>query len=161
MPRDIRRLTIGIKFAEKKYGATNIEWAKDISWIRIHDFKLPENFRQKYTNMLILVPENYGYGGCLKDTFINADLELLDRQGKSYTSFDSKVDPIFHGYREFPYSSMTSEQKNIFSGRNWFYLCLHDLDADGSLTSYLEKVQMYLGNPYKDWKSISTVYRKA
>ncbi len=157
MPRDIRRLTIGIRFAEKKYGVDNIEWPKDFSWIYVAGFKLPENCQQEYTNILILVPENYGYGGCLRDIFVRRDLELLDRDGRTYR----KLDRDLHGYREFPYSSMNAEQKRIFKERSWAYLCLHDLDPEGSLTSYLDKVKMYLENPYKDWKSISTVYRRS
>lgn len=157
MPRDIIRLTIGMKFAEKAYGARNIEWSRDFSWIYVDNFTLPENFRTRSTNILVLVPENYGYGGCYRDIFIDPDLELLDREGRTYRKLDSEL----HGFLEFPYASMTTEQKQLFRGRDWFYLCLHDLDAEGSLTSYLEKVKLYLGNPYKDWKSISTVYRKA
>lgn len=157
MPRDIRRLTIAIRFAEKKYGSHNLQWPQDYSWIYVAGLNLPDNCRQAQSDVLILVPENYGYGGCLRDVFIRPDLELLDRDGGSYR----KLDTDLHGYREFPYSSMNANQKKIFRERSWAYLCLHDLDPEGSLTSYLDKVKMYLGNPYKDWKSISTAYRKS
>lgn len=158
MPKDIRLLTIGLKFAEKKYGSGNIAWPKDFSWIYIDGFKLPENFRAgvSITDLLILVPENYGYGGCFRDIFMDPELELLDREGTGYR----KLGTDLHGFREFPYPTMTAEQKKVFRERSWAYLCLHDGNPDGTLTSYLDNVSMYLAYPYKDWKSISTVYKK-
>jgi hypothetical protein len=107
--------------------------------------------------MIVLVPENYGHNGCYRDIFVDPGLELLDASGRDYRLLDQQL----HGFREYPYSTMSPEAKRIFRERNWFYLCLHDKDPKSSLLNYLFKVKVFLGNPYKDWKSIADGYRKA
>lgn len=155
MSRDLRRFKIDIKEVVEKYGNEKVFWPKDYSWIYIKEFKLPDNFKESYTDILILVPENYGYGGCFRDIFINPDLNLLDRDGKTYRKLDKDI----HGFREFPYMNMSDKMKKKFLHRSWFYLCLHDLDPKSSILNYLFKVKIFLENPYKDWESIKK-YRR-
>jgi len=151
---DLRRFNIDIRMACEAYGADQVFWARDCSFIWIKNFKLPENFRNAGTNLLILVPESYGHGGCFRDLFLDPDLELLDRDGHGYRKLDRDI----HGFREFPYSRMSEDMKKKLQDRNWFYLCLHDKDPKSSVLNYLQKVCIYLGNPYKDWKSITANY---
>jgi hypothetical protein len=150
MERNLRRFAKDMDLAIRQYGSNKVSWAKDVSWIHVKDFQLPDNFRQSRTDILILVPDNYGYGGCYRDNFIETDLELLDRDGHSYRMLSSDI----HGFREYPYSSMSESMKKILRDRGWFYLCLHDKNPESSLVNYLYKVRLYLGNPYKDWKAI-------
>lgn len=117
---------------------------------------MPNNFKQRRTNLLILVPVNYGYGGCYRDIFLNPDLELLDKEGKNYRKFDRDI----HGFRQFPYSSMSDSMKNTFMEKSWFYLCLHDRNPKSSLLNYLYKVHLFLGNPYRDWSAIQANIKK-
>lgn len=156
MNRNIQRLNEDLRLAQKKLGAEKIFWPKDGAWIQIKEFELPSNFSQKDTSLLILVPENYGYGGCWRDVFIDPNLKLLDRDGKSYRKLDRKI----HGFMEYPYESMSEERKKTFIKQDWFYLCLHDLNSKSSIVGYLFKIKLFLGNPYKDWDSIAKRYKK-
>ena len=152
MPRDIKRFNIDVMMASRACGTNNVFWPQDMSWIRINNYELPSNFRERYTNILILIPENYGYGGCFRDIFINPDLELLDRDGKTYRKMDSDI----HGFREIPYFSVSPDFKSLLADRNWFYLCLHDKDPKSSIVNYLYKIRLFLSNPYKDWSAIES-----
>lgn len=129
--------------------------AQDASFAMVESFKLPVNFKNTYTNIIILVPENYGHGGCFRDIFIDPDLELLNKNGTDYRKMDTDI----HGFRRYPYASMSDEMKKIFQDKNWFYLCLHDKNPDSSIINYLDKVKLFLGNPYKNWKAIFEGYK--
>jgi len=155
MARDIKRLNEDLRLLCNKYGSDRVFWPRDGSWIMVKDFPLPSNFKQKTTNILILVPDNYGYGGCYRDIFISPDLELLDKKGRSYRRFGSDI----HGYEEIPYSNLPKELKTQIKNKKWYYLCLHDKNPMSSIINYLFKVSLFLSNPYKDWKAISN-YRR-
>lgn len=129
MARDIKRLNKDIMFLCNKYGNHKVFWPKDGSWIIIKGFPLPANFRQKTTNILILVPDNYGYGGCYRDIFIDSDLELLDKEGKTYRKFGRDI----HGYDVIPYGHISKELKAKLKNNRWYYLCLHDKNPNSSI----------------------------
>lgn len=150
MSRNINRLNTDLQMAQKEFGTDNIFWPSDVNWIKIDGFKLPRNFSHEFTNILILVPNNYGHGGCWRDVFINPELELLDRDGRTYRKLDRDI----HGFREYPYASMSEEMRQILEDNQWFYLCLHDYNPRSSITNFLYKVGLFLANPYKDWESI-------
>lgn len=154
MTKDIIRFNNDIRMVCGVFGQRNITWTKDASCIRIAQFPLPNNFRQRYTNLLVLVPENYGYGGCFRDIFLAPDLDLLTRDRKNYRRLDTDI----HGFRRYPYSAITDEIKEVFIKNNWFYLCLHDKDPKSSILNYLYKVNLFLSNPYKNWAAIENGY---
>lgn len=156
MPINKTRFVMDMQIAEEKYGKHNIKWAADYSWIRVDDFELPENFKQTHTNILILVPANYGYGGCYRDIFINNGLELLSKDGNFY----EKLGTHLHYYEKFPYPWMTEEKKKEIKDKQWGYLCLHDQNPNSGLVNYLYKADLFLGNIHKEWKKIYEGYRK-
>lgn len=156
MPINKKRFAKDIKMTEMQYGLDKVRWAKDLSWVRINNFELPDNFKQSFTNILILVPANYGYGGLFRDIFIDPDLEVLAKDGKTY----EKLGKHLHYFEQYPYQSMTEQMKNEFKKNNWGYLCLHDQNPESRIVDYLFKVRLYLGNIHKDWQAIYEKYRK-
>lgn len=156
MPIDKNRFAKDIQLTEKKYEAENVYWAADLSWVRINNFRLPDNFRHSKTNILILVPANYGSGGRFRDIFIDPDLELLAKDGKTY----ERLGKHLHYFEKYPYQSMKEDMKTQFENNNWGYLCLHDQNPESSIVNFLFKVSLFLGNIHKDWKTIYEKYRK-
>lgn len=154
MAKDIGRFNNDIRMACGAFGDQHVFWPKDASYVKIDQFPLPGNFRYPRTNIIIIIPENYGYGGCFRDIFLDPDLELLDKDGRSFRRLSGDI----HGFRKYPYSSMSDGMKEIFVRRNWFYLCLHDKDSKSCIVNYLYKVNLFLANPYKDWKAIENGY---
>lgn len=156
MPVNKKRLAMDIQIAENELGPNRVLWAPDLSWVYIKEFSLPDNFMDFRTNILILVPATYGYGGRFRDIFINRDLEVLSKDGRTY----EKLGKHLHYFDKYPYASMTEEMKEKFVINKWGYLCVHDGSADSGVLNYLYKVKLYLANIHKDWKAIYEKYTK-
>lgn len=155
MSKKVRRFKTDLKILCEEYGRERIFWPDDASWVMVAGFNLPQNFKQTQTNILILIPDNYGYGGCFEDNFIDPHLQLLDKSGKKYRKLSSDI----HGFRKCPYSRIPDRLKEELMKKDWLYLCVHDTDPQSSLSNYLFKVNLYLSNPYKDWSKISAGYK--
>ena len=155
MSKNINRLVKDLKMTIEAYDKNKIFWASDYSWIEIKDFKLPHNFKKQYTNILILIPDNYGYGGTFNDIFIDTGLEVLDKEGRKYETLDSRL----HFFGEYPYNRMSKEMRQELVRKKWGYLCIHDKNPESTILNYLFKVRLYLENIHKDWDSISKYYK--
>jgi hypothetical protein len=123
---------INTKMLCRCYGQVSYD-ELNLSWIRIHRFKLPPVFRQSYTALLIMTPgqniENYnGY-----DFYLDKELKRKDKK---------PMDHIFDG-----------SGFNDLSGKNYARLSLHlksfrpalDVISGENLLDMCEVVYNHLG----------------
>ena len=139
---DADRIRAEIKLLEQLYGRNRVVWAPDHSWIMITDWKLPPNYNASKVNIIILVPDQYGYGTCYSDSFVPAGLRLRRNGGWV-------VPP--HYFEE--YSFLRSEFVKELQRNRWSYLSVHPANwsSSNNITTYLTQVYTFLSNPFDDW----------
>ena len=138
--RNIGRLNAEIKFLMAYYGQQQIWWPDNYSWIRIEKFKMPCNINSVSSEVLVIVPENYGYGEPYKDCFIKAGLRVWH--------------PTQYHWVEIPHYFDKENAVNKYYDKNWRYMCIHqdgwNPETDNIMT-YLNQVYTFLCNPFRDW----------
>lgn len=89
--------------------------------------------------MLIIIPESYGHGEPLKDSFVDPDLKIWhEGQWKDIPHY-------------FPQMGSLAQRFQEQYGKNWRYMCLHQKQwnpKQDSILSYLNQVYTYLSNPF-------------
>jgi hypothetical protein len=147
--RDIQRIKAEIKLLELSYGAENVIWAADYSWTMVKNWKLPPKYNLERADILILVPQKYGYGESYRDFFISQGLRI--RQNGDWTTFPHYFDKF--PYSTLPYSTMSDELKSELQRNKWAYACVHPkywttLD---NIVTFLNQVYTFLCDPFRDW----------
>jgi len=141
--RNIKRLNAEIKALCLYYGEENVSWAPNYDWVRVTGFPLPSCINKERNNVLIIIPEGYGYGEPLKDLFVDPDLKIW-RNGRL------KEIPHY-----FPKMGELAQRFQEQYGKNWRYMCLHQKGWDpkrDSILSYLNQVYTYLSDPFR-WEA--------
>lgn len=143
--RDVDRIKAEIKLLEAEYGAERIVWATDYSWIEIKNWRLPPGYNATQINVLVLVPDNYGYGLPYRDFFVPDGLRL--RHNGSWTD-------IPHNFHKFPYQDLLeSNLVNELQRNDWSYQCLHPdhWESSNNIITYLSQVYTFLSDPFAPW----------
>lgn len=138
--RNIGRINAEIKLLMDNYEHQQIRWAADYSWIRIIKFKMPGNINFKTSEVLIIVPENYGYGEPFKDCFIKYGLRVWH--------------PAQHQWVEIPHYFDKENGVNKYYNKDWRYMCIHQegwIPEKDNIIKYLNQVYTFLCNPFRDW----------
>lgn len=154
--RDNKRINAEIKLACAIYGERNVLWASDGSWIMIIKFPLPPNMNKDFTNIIVIIPENYGYGSPLRDCFIDPELRALNPRTKQW-------EEIPHYYQKYPYTTIPISSKEEFEKKGWRYLCIHEKNwhpKKSNIVTYLRSVEIFLSDPFKDWNALFESYHK-
>jgi len=144
--RDTDRIKAEIKLLEEEYGAERIAWASDYSWIKIEKWKLPPKYNAAQINVLVLVPDKYGYGLAYRDFFVPDGLRI--KHNGSWTK-------IPHNFDRFPYQNLLeSNLVNELQRNGWSYQCLHPehWDSSDNIITYLSQVYTFLSDPFAPWK---------
>jgi hypothetical protein len=144
--RDTNRIKAEIKLLEEEYGAERIAWASDYSWIKIEKWKLPPKYNATQINVLVLVPDKYGYGLAYRDFFVPEGLQI--RNNGSWTK-------IPHNFDRFPYQNLLeSNLVNELQRNGWSYQCLHPehWSSSDNIITYLSQVYTFLSDPFAPWK---------
>lgn len=138
--RNVSRLNAELKVLIEVFGKEAVTWAFNYDWVRIDGVPLPPNLNKPRTNLLILIPENYGHGEPLKDVFVDPDLRIR-RNGQWV-----EIPHYFPDMR----GPMARKFERLY-GRNWRYLCLHQARWDpqrDSLLGYVQQIYVYLSDPF-------------
>lgn len=145
--RDIRRLNAEMKLAQAVYGPEAVEWASDFSWVMIYDLKLPSTVNRSHSNVLVLVPEGYGYGPPYRDAFLSPG--LLIKRGRRWVKLP-------HYFDQFPYRSLPKGRIQELKKKNWAYICLHQArwDASSNILTFLEQIYTFLSDPFR-WEEVA------
>jgi molybdopterin/thiamine biosynthesis adenylyltransferase len=67
--RDVRLLTA-------RFGEDAVVWAADYSWITVAGFSLPPGLDARSTNLLVMVPDGYGYGVPYRELYVDPGLRV-------------------------------------------------------------------------------------
>src|SRR5438552_2048072 len=110
--KNTARITAELKLLCRLYGESSIYWAPDYSWIEIKRLPLPEGLSKPATNVLIVVPDRYGYGVPLRELYVDPDLRVL------WNGAWREIPHYFDGGRQYAPNRDARD-------RNWRYLCLH------------------------------------
>jgi len=142
--RDLPRIQAECQLLERNYGANRVYWASNYDWILVDDFRLPPNYNQQSSRVLVLVPDHYGYGQPYRDLFTSTGL-LLRHQGEWCT--------LPHYFERFPYSSLNDGFVNELRDKQWSYLCLHpdNWKVTDNILTFLAQVYTFLCDPFLDW----------
>ena len=139
--RNIRRIQAEIALLCQVLGEEAVTWSPDYSWVMIEGVKLPPNYNKKVTNVLILIPENYGYGEPLQDLFVDPNLKII---------VDGKEKDIPHYFPNR--NSGVAKRFRKHYGKNWRYLCLKQERWDPKrdhLLGYLNQLYTFLSDPFR------------
>jgi len=144
--RNIERLRAEIRLLEEEYGPEKIVWASDYSWILIKDWKLPPGYNTTHINVLVIVPDKYGYGPFYQDFFVPSELRIK-RNGNWAT--------LPHYFGEYPYKNrLDSALVSELERNGWSYVCLHPERpiASDNIVTYLTQVYTFLSDPFRAWE---------
>lgn len=154
--RDNKRINAEIKLACRVYQNKNVLWAPDGVWIKISGFPLPPNLDKKETEIIVIFPDNYGYGAPLRDCFVNPDL-------KAWNRITNQWEDIPHYFQEYPYTTIPIGSKQEFARKKWRYLCIHEYNwhpKRSNVITFLKCVTLFLNDPFKDWQDVFQSYEQ-
>ena len=138
--RDTGRLNTELQLLTKVYGDDRVSWPLNQDWVMIRDFPLPAGWNVKTTDIVVILPDNYGYGEPLKHCFVDPRLRYL--HGGQWKKIDHYFDSE-GGHTPNP----------EFNKNGWRYLCLHmtEWKKDSWIQNYLDAVTTYLSDPFAKW----------
>jgi len=115
-----------------------VTWAKDYSWVEIKSVRLPRGLNMPFSDMLVMIPGQYGYGIPLKELYVDPDLRIWC--GGEWV----EIPHYFDGNKKYSPNEKVRES-------NWRYLCLHSTKwAPGdSICTFLKQVYTYLSDPFR------------
>ncbi len=141
--RKISRINEELRLLVAKYGDSRVHWLVTLEWVLILDWPLPSGWSRPTTNLVVFLPDNYGFGASLRDCVIDPGLQFFE---------DGEwVEPPHYYGGEKKYMP---ESLKTFANKDWRYLCVHaeSWKPQDSIFTYLESLQLYLSNPNYDWQ---------
>ena len=69
--RNISRINEELRLLVAKYGDDQVHWLSAMEWVLIRNWPLPEGWSRPTTNLVIFLPDNYGFGASLRDCVID------------------------------------------------------------------------------------------
>jgi hypothetical protein len=142
--RNVSRINEELRLLVAKYGDNQVHWLATLEWVLILNWSLPAGWSRPVTNLVVFLPDNYGFGGPLRDCVIDPGLKFCE---------DGEwVEPPHYYGGEKKYMP---ESLKKFANKDWRYLCVHaeSWKPQDSIFTYLELLQLYLSNPNYDWNT--------
>ena len=135
-----RRLNAELQLLMTMYGNDRVSWPRTQNWVMIRDFPLPAGWNFKTSDIVVILPDNYGFGEPLKHCFVDPALRFL------HNGNWKKIDHYFdseRGYTPHP----------EFNAKGWRYLCLHmkTWTPDSWVQTYLDAITTFLSDPFAGW----------
>lgn len=137
--RNVGRLNTELRLLQAAYGPDNVFWPRGLSWVMVRCFPLPKGYNRAETNIVVLIPDGYGYGPAPKHCFVDRGLKLWHR---------GRWRPLPHYFLE----EEVAPDAQRFYRRNWAYLCVHPLrwkPGLHTLLTYLTQVGLFLSDPLR------------
>jgi len=149
--RDYQRLTQEIRILERRFGRNKVFWDSLDRWVMVEDFPLPPGLNRRRTNVIVVIPENYGNGDFLRDLFVDPDLQAYNRSTGRYECI-----PHYHVLYPYEAKALSLGLPEDWQKKGWQYLCLHLYG--GSLQTYLNTLYKFLNEPFRDWQALFDSY---
>ncbi len=153
--RDINRINAEIRMLEHYYGKDRVGWDRGYNWVMIRGWRLPQNLNKAETNILILIPPNYGNGENLRHAFIAPDIQARNNKTGNF-------EDIPHYFQEYPYAKLILGSKGEYREKNWRYICIHQkcLGNRINIQQYLIHIYKFLSDPFRDWGQTFNSYSR-
>lgn len=142
--RNIGRINEELRLLCAKYGDNRVFWTVTVEWVLLRSWQLPTGWNRPTTDLIVFLPDNYGFGAPLRDCVIDPDL-------KYYADGEWVEPPHYYGGEK---KYMPESLKGL-AHKDWRYLCVHAeaWEPRDSMFTYLELLQLYLSNPNYDWNT--------
>jgi len=153
---DIRRMNAEIRMLQDRFGSERIVWPRDYRWVLVKGFRLPAGLSKEATNVVVLIPDQYGNGASLRDAFLDPDLKAYNRETRQFESMP-------HYFKQYPYAKLDLGSKEEWARKFWQYICIHkkNVEARGAgILTYLDSVYAFLTDPFKDWGDTFASYKR-
>lgn len=150
--RDVRKIDRDIRYLVGKYGEKSVFWSKNYEWIGITNWILPPNMNKATCRIVVLLPENYGNGAPVVDSFIEPGLNIYNEKIKRLQGLELSKH-YFSEYKHNP-AKLSFGTVQQWINHNWWWLCLQDKENSlcmYSVINYLSHVFKFLNEPFKDW----------
>ena len=126
------RLLAELRYLEGVFGEQNVIYPADISHILIRHFRMPANWNQSCSNILVIPPDGAGYGAGFKEIYLNLNLQFW-KDGRWHS-------PRYYSAAERGYHNGSLGEKG------WRYVCI--TDGSPHLVVFLKQVELYLSAPF-------------
>jgi len=115
-----------------------VDWTEDLNYVRIRDYRLPSGYKPETTNVLIVVPDNYGFGVPLRESYIDPNIRL--QRGGRWTEIPHYFD-----------KEKTFAKTKRARLKGWRFMCVEfDRWKSGdSFLTYLDGLRLFLSDPYR------------
>jgi len=115
-----------------------VDWTEDLKFVRIRDYRLPAGYHPGTTNVLIVVPENYGFGVPLRESYIDPNIRLMK---------DGEWVEIPHYFDSDKTFSRTKRARL----KGWRYMCVefNRWNPGDTFLTYLDGLRLFLSDPYR------------
>lgn len=142
--RNIGRINEELRLLTAKYGHDHVFWPPSTEWVLIRNWPLPAGWSRPSTDLIVFLPDNYGFGAALHDCVVDPGL-------KFYEDGEWVEPPHYYGGEK----KYMPESLKKLARVDWRYLCVHAeaWDTRDSIFTYLELLQLYLSNPNYDWNT--------
>ena len=74
--RNIGRVNEEMRLLVTKYGDDQVFWPEKLEWVLICNWPLPAGWSRSTTDLIIFLPDNYGFGASLRDCVIDPGLKF-------------------------------------------------------------------------------------
>lgn len=140
--RNISRINEELRLLVAKYGNNRVYWLPTLEWVLILNWPLPTGWSRPATNLVVFLPDSYGFSAPLMDCVIDPGLK--------FNEAGEWVEPPHYYGGEKKYMP---ESLKKFANKDWRYLCVHaeEWNTRDSIFTYLDQLQHYLSNPNYDW----------
>ncbi len=140
--RNHTRINAELKLLCRIYGNRRVDWAPDYSWVLVKDVRLPKGLNRTASDMLIMIPDGYGYGVPLKELYVDPQLRIW-HQGTW-----REIPHYFDGDQPYSPNPLARE-------RDWRYLCLHaeKWGPRDNILTFLDQVFTFFSDPFYPWKT--------
>lgn len=152
--RDEARLRWELKDLEQEFGRDRVFWHRSYEWLCIKSWPLPRNLNRASTEIIVLLPPNYGHGDKIRDAFIDPEIRALNPRTGRY-------EELPHYYKEYPYAKLSFADKHAWREKGWQYICIHALcnGPRANIRNYLNHVYKFLAEPFRDWQAMFASYQ--
>lgn len=135
--RHTARITAELRLLCAAYGEQAVTWAPDYSWVQVEGFRLPPGYNATVTNVLVMIPDSYGYGVPYRELYVDPGLRFW--RGGAWV----EIPHYFDDEKRFA-------PNPLVRARNWRYLCLHmkAWRPHENILTFLKQVELFLTNPF-------------
>ena len=153
---DIRRMNAEIRMLQDQFGSDRVVWPRNYRWVLVKGFRLPPGLTKAATNVVVLIPDQYGNGAPLRDAFLDPELKAYNRESRQFESMP-------HYFKQYPYAKLDLGSREEWARKLWQYICIHKENGKATgagILTYLDSVYTFLTDPFRDWTGTFDSYNK-